>query len=204
MKNTPEKACFFNGKFYYKPKNAIPKMPDKIISRMGEKGLLFHFKYPKWMKAIIPKIHKPFQLNTAVVFNAVMLKITLKNIVQAVAKIIPIIAGRIPPSVAFTPAYFNSFVNREAIKRIRIKEGRTTPSVASNAPQKPPCDEPTKVAIFTAIGPGVDSATAIKLRSSLSVSQAFARQSSRISEIIPYPPPKDTAPIFKKVKNNFK
>ena len=52
-----------------------------------------------------------------------------------------------------------------------INEGKIAPAVAQRAPKNPPCDEPTKVAIFTAIGPGVDSATAIKLSSSLSVSQ---------------------------------
>ena len=64
-------------------------------------------------------------------------------------------------------------------------EGNTTPRVASSAPKNPPCDEPIKVAIFTAIGPGVDSATAMKLINSSSVSHPLARQSSLISEIMP-------------------
>ena len=64
------------------------------------------------------------------------------------------------------------FFAKAAIKRTIKNAGSTTPSVARNAPKNPPCDEPIKVAIFTAIGPGVDSATAIKSRSSDSVSQA--------------------------------
>ena len=50
-------------------------------------------------------------------------------------------------------------------------EGSTTPSVAISAPGKPPCDDPIKVAILIASGPGVDSETATKLRNSASVSQ---------------------------------
>ena len=93
--------------------------------------------------------------------------------------------GRMPLNVARTPPYFKSLVKRDATRRIMTKDGVTTPRVARRAPKNPPWDEPTKVAIFTAMGPGVDSATAIKLRSSSSVSQPFARQSSRIIEIIP-------------------
>ena len=56
--------------------------------------------------------------------------------------------------------------------------------------------------MFTARGPGVDSETATKLRNSLSVSQPCDRTVSRTMEIMPYPPPKDTAPIIKKFKNS--
>ena len=78
--------------------------------------------------------------------------------------------------------------------------GSTTPSVAKNAPIKPPCVAPIKVAIFIAIGPGVDSDTAIKLINSSSVSQLLATTDSCMSGIIPYPPPNETAPIFRKVR----
>lgn len=44
------------------------------------------------------------------------------------------------------------------------KDGRTTPSVAQSAPGTPPCDAPMKVAMLTASGPGVDSDTAMKLK----------------------------------------
>ena len=68
---------------------------------------------------------------------------------------------------------------------IMTNDGSTTPIVAMNAPSIPPCDEPMKVAIFTARGPGVDSDTAIKLMNSLSVSHPFDSTTSRTSEIIP-------------------
>ena len=83
-------------------------------------------------------------------------------------------------------------------------EGNTTPSVAHKAPGKPPCDEPMKVAILTASGPGVDSETAMNERKSSSVSQPYPNTFSRIREIIPYPPPNDTAPISRKVRNSRK
>ena len=155
------------------------------MRRMGGKAFFFHFLYAKDMLAITKNTHKSFQLKTNALSKLFTWNTTLKNIVQAVAKIIPTTAGRIPPSVAFTPAHFNNFVKSEAMRRMIINEGKTTPSVARSAPKIPPCEDPTKVAIFTAIGPGVDSATAMKFKSSFSVSQAFARQSSRIKEIIP-------------------
>jgi len=74
----------------------------------------------------------------------------------------PTIVGRIPFKVAFTPANFIKFLAREAIINIITNDGRTIPSVAINEPKIPPCDEPINVAIFIAIGPGVDSDTAIK------------------------------------------
>ena len=54
------------------------------------------------------------------------------------------------------------------MSRMMKKDGRTTPSVAQNAPSTPPCDAPMKVAMLTASGPGVDSDTAMKLRNSAS------------------------------------
>ena len=119
----------------------------------------------------------------------------LRNIVIAVASIKPTTHGRMPPRNAFTPAYFNKFRISTAMMRMIINDGNTTPSVARSAPRKPPCDEPTKVAILTAIGPGVDSATAIILSISSSVSQPYIKTFSLINDIIPYPPPKENAPI---------
>ena len=69
--------------------------------------------------------------------------------------------------------------------RMITKEGSTTPSVAASAPKKPACVEPTKVAVFTAIGPGVDSDTAIRFRNASSVSQPLPSTASRTSEIMP-------------------
>ena len=66
----------------------------------------------------------------------------------------------------------------EATIKIIINDGTTIPSVATNAPKIPPCDEPTNVAIFTAIGPGVDSDIAIILSSSSSVSHPVPTQVS--------------------------
>ena len=52
-----------------------------------------------------------------------------------------------------------------------IKDGSTTPKVAMKEPRSPPWDVPIKVAIFTAIGPGVDSDTATIFKKSDSESQ---------------------------------
>ena len=119
----------------------------------------------------------------------------LMSIVIAVASIKPMMHGRMPPRNAFTPAYFNKLRTRAAIMRMIKNDGNTTPNVARSAPKKPPCDEPMKVAILTAIGPGVDSATAIILSISSSVSQPYIKTFSLINDIIPYPPPKENAPI---------
>ena len=65
---------------------------------------------------------------------------------------------------------------------IIINEGNTTANVATVAPKNPPnipsevCEPtfiPTKVARLMAKGPGVDSATPMKLISSLRVSQPY-------------------------------
>lgn len=52
-------------------------------------------------------------------------------------------------------------IRTAALSRIIKKDGKTTPRVATNAPKSPPCEEPIKVAILTAIDPGVDSETAV-------------------------------------------
>ena len=51
-----------------------------------------------------------------------------------------------------------------AMSSIMINEGNTTPNVAHIEPKMPAWVEPTKVAILIATGPGVDSATAMRLR----------------------------------------
>ena len=103
----------------------------------------------------------------------------------AVARIIAITQGRTPERKALTPAYFIRFLSTAAIKSIIMKDGRTTPSVARNEP-------------------GVDSETAMKFKNSLSVSQPFEMTVSLTRETIPYPPPKERAPIIKKFRNNFR
>ena len=67
--------------------------------------------------------------------------------------------------------FFQLLKSNKRISRMMKNEGSTTPSVAISAPGKPPCDDPIKVAILIASGPGVDSETATKLRNSASVSQ---------------------------------
>ena len=53
--------------------------------------------------------------------------------------------------------FLMSFFRIDATSKIIINEGKTTPSVATNAPKNPPSEYPIKVAILIAIGPGVDS-----------------------------------------------
>jgi hypothetical protein len=83
-----------------------------------------------------------------------------------------------------------------------INAGSTTPTVAHKAPKIPPCELPTKVAIFTAIGPGVDSAMPIKLDNISSESHPCEETSSFKRAIIPAPPPKENRPIFKKERKS--
>ena len=85
-----------------------------------------------------------------------------------------------------------------------MNAGSTTPIVAMDAPKIPPCDMPINVARFIETGPGVDSAIAIKLSISSAVSQLLDITLSCIRGIIAYPPPKETAPIFRKVKKSFR
>ena len=103
----------------------------------------------------------------------------------AVARIMATTQGRTPSSTACTPAYRSKFCSAAATSRMMTKDGSTTPSVAANAPGSPAWDEPMKVAMLIASGPGVDSDTAIKLRNSLSVSQPWPSTTSRTSEIMP-------------------
>ena len=91
--------------------------------------------------------------------------------VTAVESIIATTQGRMPERNACTPAYFMKFLRSAAIKRIMKKEGITTPRVAKKLPKMPPWEEPIKVAILTARGPGVDSETAMKFKNSSSDSQ---------------------------------
>ena len=124
-----------------------------------------------------------------------------KPIVIAVAKIIAIIQGLTPSRNAFTPLYLSRFEIKAAIIKMIIKEGSITPRVATKLPKTPPCELPINVAILTAIGPGVDSATAMKLSNSDSVSHPCDKTVSLITDIIPYPPPNDRLPIFRNDKN---
>ena len=130
-----------------------------------------------------------------------MLKAKLNSIMKAVAKIIPIIAGRMERKVTLTPAYLSVIENIVATSKIIINDGKITPSVARKEPKIPACEDPIKVAIFIATGPGVLSATAIKFNISELVSQPCAKTSSVSNGIIAYPPPNVNKPSLKKVKN---
>ena len=79
-----------------------------------------------------------------------------------------------------TKAFFRNPFNTAAITSITSSAGRTTPSVAQAAPARPACVLPTKVAMFTAMGPGVDSQTPINRTSVCSSSQPRERASCRI------------------------
>ena len=54
-----------------------------------------------------------------------------------VARIRPTTQGRTPERNAFTPLYLRKFLRRAEIIRIMIKEGSTTPNVATIAPKIP-------------------------------------------------------------------
>ena len=109
----------------------------------------------------------------------------LSPMVRAVERMRATTQGRTPERKASTPAYLSRSWMRAAMSRMMKKDGRTTPSVAQNAPSTPPCDAPMKVAMLTASGPGVDSDTAMKLRNSASESQPLSRTFSRMREIMP-------------------
>ncbi len=57
--------------------------------------------------------------------------------------------------------------------KMMTNEGMQTPSVASAEPATPPFLYPIYVALFIAMGPGVDSASAVMSRNSSLVIQAF-------------------------------
>lgn len=142
------------------------------------------------------------KLNVLLIFE--IFKIIDKNIVVPVDIISAIKAGFMLFSVAFTLLHFKIFLINIDIINIITKAGSTTPMVERSEPNIPPCVEPINVAILMAIGPGVDSDTAIMFNNSSSVNQLLERTSSFISGIIAYPPPKDIAPIFRKVRKSLR
>ena len=148
------------------------------MSKIAGKAFFLHFLYPKERAKTIPKIQRDFQSNKKLLSTVLIPKMMPMNMISAVAVISPTTAGRILSITALTPAYLRRRVKREAISKIMIKEGKTTPRVADSAPKIPPCVEPIKVDILTAIGPGVDSATAISPKTPL-------RSTSRIADTLP-------------------
>lgn len=174
------------------------------MSKIAEIFFLRSFLYTTATVATTANMTSDFQSNSKAEYTLERLKTLDKNIVRAVESIMATIAGCTDLTVRLTPAYLSTLRITAASNNIMINDGKTTPRVAKNEPNKPPCDEPTKVAILIAIGPGVDSDTAIKLSISSSVSQPLAMQVSLTREIIAYPPPKDTAPILRKVRKSCK
>ena len=86
-----------------------------------------------------------------------------------------------------------------------IHEGRMHPNVAASAPGIPAILIPTKVAEFTAIGPGVICEIEIKSVNSTIVSQpCLVTICSCINGIAAYPPPKLNNPTCRKLKNSCK
>ena len=71
----------------------MPKTPEIMMRRMGEKVFLRHMRQPMATNAIIAKITSPFQSNESPSPTEVYPKICVMNMVIAVATISPIIAG---------------------------------------------------------------------------------------------------------------
>lgn len=128
----------------------------------------FFFKSLKISEIIIKtsKIIMPIKFTSVVDFMEFAPNKICKKNVKPVDKIKATITGLMHFKMFCTGLNFNKFLIAQAINKMIIKEGKTTPSVARNDPQNPPCEEPTNVAILIAIGPGVDSAIAIKSKNS--------------------------------------
>ena len=153
------------------PQNRIPSPAASRIIPMGDGAFCVRFFQTKCTahKTANTRIDLASGANPSA---SVLMPPSVESIMfSAVARIMATTQGRTPERNASTPAYFIRFFSTAAISRMMKNEGSTTPSVAISAPGKPPCDDPIKVAILIASGPGVDSETATKLRNSASVSQ---------------------------------
>ena len=174
-----------------------PRAAEVTIKIIGEGFLPNIFLYPKAISAIKAKMISP--ITSGVLSPSFMLskrKILLINKSIDVPKIKPTTQGRTPPRKAFTAWYCRKFFTTAEINNMIMNEGKTTPRVAHNEPTIPPKTgpskphsalpviDPTKVAILTAMGPGVDSDTAIILRSSDSVNHPLAKTLSKTIEIM--------------------
>ena len=169
---------------YYGYKSA-PSTAESRISPMGEGALPFAFCQMSRTPARIARMPMPRHAGEGVSAAVEMPSRVLSPMVKAVERMRATTQGRTPERKASTPAYLSRSWMRAAMSRMMKKDGRTTPSVAQNAPSTPPCDAPMKVAMLTASGPGVDSDTAMKLRNSASESQPLSRTFSRMREIMP-------------------
>lgn len=126
------------------------------------------------------------------------------NIKIPVETIKAIITGSKLCKNTLTNRVFIIFVNKKAKSKMLKKAGKQIAKVARNAPNTPPSLYPTKEAILTPSEPGVASDIPTISKNSSADSQLWFITSSLIKDIIPYPPPKEKAPIFKKTKNKTK
>ena len=124
--------------------------------------------------------------------------------ISAVERMRATVQGRTALRVAVTAGCLIKLLSAIEISRMMMKAGRITPTVATKEPNRPAWEEPMNVAMLTASGPGVDSETAMKLTNWLSESQPFASTVSRTMEIMPYPPPNETAPITRKERKSLR
>src|SRR5699024_975657 len=110
--------------------------------------------------------------------------------------------GLIPLKIQLTYLDSLNLFIKINIANMIIKEGKTTPAVATMDPNVPLTRYPKNVAEFIAIGPGVISEIAIMSTNSVFVSHSLVPITS-FSNMgsIAYPPPKENNPILKKVLN---
>ena len=143
-------------------------------------------KTPTTTKATTPII------TSSGVFQLLRISLMVMVIIRAVT------ATRTPASACCTVGMSAKFCNSAAIKEIIIKLGETIPKVAKADPKKPPCFLPKKVAVLTAITPGVHCPIAnISSNSSLVHQWYLSTHSRSNSGSMAYPPPKVNNPIWK-------
>lgn len=86
--------------------------------------------------------------------------LTINNMTVELIKAMMI--GLTPLTAPLIYLEFENLARTPANNIMTINDGKTTPRVAQKAPKNPACDDPIKVAILIANGPGVTSLTAIK------------------------------------------
>ena len=87
--------------------------------------------------------------------------------------------ARTPVSACCTQGFSAKDQKKAEMMVTMIMGGTSTPRVARRDPDRPWTRYPQKVAVFTAMTPGVHWATALRSSSSSSVSQPFLDTSSR-------------------------
>ncbi len=176
----------------------MPRRAERRIINIGLGEVWWRRRQARCVRARMAKTARPFRSSEPAGSRVSRAKMS------AVERISATVQGRTASRTAVTAGCLSKSLSTIEISRIIMKAGKITPSVATRAPRNPACEEPMNVAMLTASGPGVDSETAMKLTNSVSVSQPFASTVSRTMEIMPYPPPNETAPITKKAKKSLK